>query len=123
VLSVIASIVLAAALIWSAVAKLRSPEATRRRTIALLGSTFGTAVARVLPFVELGVAVSLVVWSSWLPAAIAIALLLVFTVVLVRAQLRNLPCPCFGGGDHVVGSWALVRNGALLACAVLALGR
>jgi hypothetical protein len=122
-LSVIASIVLAAALIWSGVAKLRHFDSARRQTIALIGQRFGAVVGSVLPFVELGLAVLLVVWPSWIPAAIAIVLLLAFSAVLVRAHLRQLPCPCFGGGGDAVGTSALVRNGALLACAVLALGR
>jgi hypothetical protein len=124
VLSVIASTVLAAALIWSGVAKLRHFDSARRQTIALIGQRFGAVVGIVLPFVELGLAVLLVVWPSWIPAAIAIVLLLAFSAVLVRAHLRRLPCPCFGGaGGDPVGTSALVRNGALLACAVLALGR
>jgi hypothetical protein len=59
-------------------------------------------------------------WPGWLAAA----LLLVFTGVLVRAEVRHVPCPCFGSGSSArpVGSLAIVRNGVLLALAVLATG-
>src|SRR4029078_13033859 len=46
-LSVIASIVLAAALIWSGVAKLRHFDSARRQTIALIGPRVGAAVGSV----------------------------------------------------------------------------
>jgi hypothetical protein len=96
----------------------------RRATVALLGERFGRPVARALPFVELTVAVLLLVWWSAVPGVIAAVLLLAFTAVVVRAELRHLPCPCFGAAPDArpAGPAAVVRNAALLACAVLATG-
>jgi hypothetical protein len=51
-------------------------------------------------------------------------MLALFTVALVRAHARHVPCACFGAGaaDAPVGSWAVVRNGVLAALAALAIG-
>jgi hypothetical protein len=48
----------------------------------------------------------------------------VFTVALVRAQARHVPCACFGAGadDAPVGPASVVRNGVLAALAALAIG-
>jgi methylamine utilization protein MauE len=58
------------------------------------------------------------------PAVVAAILFGAFTVVVVRAQVRGLPCPCFGAGagaaDTETRPSALVRNGLLLGYAVLA---
>ena len=79
-----------------------------------------------MPVVELAVAIALLAaWSSPVPAYVALALLFAFTVVLVRAQLKHVPCPCFGAAGvatRPVGAPAIVRNGVLLALAVLATG-
>ena len=116
--------VLAAVLLVAAVAKLRRRAATRTQTVALLGAGSGRAIATVLPFIEIVIAVALVVWTSAVPGVVAAALLLAFTGVLLRAQARRLPCPCFGGagGGTPVGPAAIIRNAALVAYAVLATG-
>ncbi len=121
-ISFAARLVLAGALLVAAVAKLRAPGVTRRQTVALVGHAAGAGVAIVLPFVELVVAVILVAWWSAAPGVIAAALFGAFTVIVVRAQLRGVPCPCFGSASADVepGPWALVRNALLLAYAVLA---
>jgi hypothetical protein len=118
-----ARVVLAVVLAVAAVAKLRVRDATRTQTIALVGERYGGLVATSLPLVELALAVLLVAWWSSVPGVLAAALLVVFTCVLLRAQQRRVPCPCFGntrGGP--VGPFSIVRNGVLLAYAVLASG-
>jgi hypothetical protein len=115
-------VVLAIVLALAAVAKLRARATTRRQMVALLGDRAGGVVARVLPWVELLLAVLLVVWWSAVPGVLAAALLLVFTGVVVRANVRHLPCACFGGNasNAPPGASAIVRNAVLVALAVLA---
>jgi hypothetical protein len=119
-----ARVVLAAVLLIAAFAKLRRPSATRAQTVALIGARSGSAIAAVLPLVELAIAVALVVWATPVPGVVAAALLLAFTGVLLRAQVRRLPCPCFGSPSRAapVGPAAVVRNAVLIAYAVLATG-
>jgi hypothetical protein len=121
-ISFAARLVLAGVLLVAAIAKLRAPAIARRQTVALVGHRMGTGVAIALPFVELFVAVILVAWWSAAPGVIAAALFGGFTVIVVRAQLRGVPCPCFGSGsaDAEPGSWAVVRNALFLSYAVLA---
>ena len=120
--SLAARVVLAVALVLAAVAKLRAPEQVRMQTTELLGARYGDVVARGLPFVELAIAVSLVAWWTAVPGIAAAVLLVLFTLVLVRAQARRLPCPCFGAASRAdaVGPLAILRNGVLLAYAVRA---
>ena len=70
------------------------------------------------------VAALLVVLWTPLPGVVAVILLALFTVVLLRAQARHVPCLCFGASslDTPVGPAAVVRNGVLAALAVLAIG-
>jgi hypothetical protein len=121
--SAAARLVLAGVLAVAAFRKLRAPDVTRATTLTLLGERAGPVVARVLPFVELVVALALVVWWTPVPGVVAFVLLVGFTVVLVRAQTRQLPCPCFGGSrDTPVTGASILRNGLLAALAVLATG-
>jgi hypothetical protein len=121
-LSLAARLVLAGVLLVAAIAKMRAPEVTRRQAVALVGHAVGAGVALALPFGELAVAVLLVGWWSAVPGVIAAVLFGAFTVIVVRAQLRGVPCPCFGSGsaDAAPGPWALVRNALFLAYSVLA---
>ncbi len=120
--SLAARLVLAAMLALAAFAKLRSRATSREQTIALVGGATGPAVAAALPFVELAIAIALVVWWSAIPGVVALVLLLAFSAVVVRAQLRRLPCPCFGnaGRGGAAGPMSLVRNALFAAYAVLA---
>jgi hypothetical protein len=118
-----ARIVLAITFAFSALAKLRSwrtlPDDMRAFGIPANAAAF---VAIALPVAELGVAVTLVGWwsAAW-PAWIALAMLLLFTVMLVRAAAAHTPCPCFGSAHDVpAGPAGVVRNGVLLAVAALA---
>ncbi len=120
-----ARVVLALALAGAAVGKLRDREHVITQMDALLGARLGTIAAIGVPVAELAIAIALVaVPGSGLPTVAAVVLLLAFTVVLVRAQSQHVPCPCFGGGATAspVGPRAVLRNGVLLALAVLATG-
>lgn len=117
--------VLAAVLVWSAAAKLRDRRAVEPQLAALVGTGAGTSrmLAVALPVVELAVAAGLVLaLESVVPGLAAAALLVVFSAVLLRARPRHVPCPCFGAAtsEAPVGTRAVVRNGLLLALAVLA---
>ncbi len=109
----------AGVLIVAAVAKFRDLDTVRAQMRAL---NVPAAAAPVLPVVELGVAalVLLTNWGAWL----AVALFGVFTLNIVRALAkgRRDPCPCFGVNSAPMSTWALLRNGWLLALAVLATG-
>jgi uncharacterized membrane protein YphA (DoxX/SURF4 family) len=120
-----ARIVLAVTFLVAAVAKL----ANRQRVVAQMDDIFGPRAAPtaavVVPSVEIGLAVALLfATESALPAWIATCVLLVFTAVLIWAQARRVPCPCFGGGASArpVGPAAIVRNGVLLGLAVVGSG-
>jgi hypothetical protein len=120
-----ARIVLALALAGAALAKLRDREHVVAQMAALLGARLGTIAAAGVPIAELAIAIALVARpGSGLPGLAAVVLLLAFTVVLVRAQAQHVPCPCFGGGATAApaGPRAVLRNGVLLALAVLATG-
>jgi hypothetical protein len=128
-LALAARVVLAAVLAVSATAKLRSrvaftSEALQPQMGRLVGERFAPMIGPVLPPAELVVAVALVAWWSPVPGVVALGLIAAFTVVLVRAQARHVPCMCFGVSslDAPVGPASVVRNGLLGALAVLAIG-
>jgi hypothetical protein len=53
------------------------------------------AFATALPIIEIVIAVALLLlWTSALPGVVEAVVLLAFTGVLLRAQARQLPCPC-----------------------------
>jgi hypothetical protein len=123
-LALAARIVLAAALASSAIAKLRSLGAVRRQVATLVSERAAPLLAPLLPASELAVAVALVTWWIAVPGIVAIALLAMFTVVLVRAEARRVPCLCFGASklDTPVGPAGVIRNGILGALGVFAVG-
>ncbi len=120
-----ARVLLALTLVVAAVAKLRARDDARDGTGALVPAAVAPLVAGALPYVELALAALLLVWwSSPIPAVVAGVVILAFTVVVVRAQVRHLPCPCFGAASAArpAGALDVLRNGVLLALAVLATG-
>ncbi len=128
-LALAARVVLAAVLAAAALAKMRgraelTAQLARQQMGRLVGQAFAPVIEPVLPVAEIGVAVALVAWWSAVPGVVAFALIAAFTVVLVRAQSRHVPCVCFGTSSLVapVGPWAILRNGVLAALAVLATG-
>ena len=119
-----ARVVLVVTFVVSAVAKARAwrtlPGAMRAFGFP---PPFDRVVAYALPVIELALALALVAaWSSAWPAWLAVGLLGLFTVFVVRAAVRHTPCPCFGAASDATpaGPLTVLRNGALLALAVLA---
>jgi putative oxidoreductase len=83
----------------------------------LLPSSAVLAVARTIPFVELGLGLLLLLgWGLRYVAAASSLLLLVFFGVMVRTYHAGLQinCGCFGPGEQL-GIRTLVRDGLLLA--------
>src|SRR5690349_6968598 len=84
------------------------------------------AIAVGLPIAEIATAVTLVAFPhSPLPAIAAIALLVAFSGFLVRTTRYGEPCPCFGVvrvPQAATAANGIVRNGLLVALAVLATG-
>jgi len=115
--------VLAGALAVSAFAKLRSRVEVRQQIAAVVNDRLAPIIAPALPTAELVVAAALVAWWNPVPGVAALALLGTFTVVLVRAHARHVPCVCFGAArlDGPTGPASVLRNGVLAALAVLAI--
>lgn len=115
--------VVIAVVFWAAAtAKVIDPGRVARE-FDQLGIRRPDTAARVLPAVEFGVAVLLVA-VPWVGAAVALAVLVGFTVVLVRV-LRSgasLSCACFGAASsQPVSTVDVVRNVALVIAAGVAL--
>ena len=114
------ALLLAAIFGWAGAAKLRSADVTER-TFRAFGLAAPRTLARTVPLVELALAVGLVVVPGW-AAAVALAVLAAFTVVLVRAMRAGVDvgCGCFGTSRREPVSFVeVVRNG-LLACLAFA---
>jgi hypothetical protein len=126
-LAAAARIVVAVVLAVAALLKLRNREAlrTQLRDFGIPARSI-PGVAVLLPAVELATAVALVAFPrSGVPAGIAVFLLALFTAVVGvnLARGHRVPCPCFGvGGDAPISPRTMVRNGWLLAVAVLSTG-
>jgi hypothetical protein len=127
-LALAARIVVAAAFVVAAVQKLRALPAMRAQVqgFGVPGPLVGAAVA-VLPALELAIAAALIaVPYSWVPAFVAVGLLALFTGAVIGnlSRGRRPPCPCFGAGtsDVPISARSVVRNGWLLALAVVATG-
>jgi uncharacterized membrane protein YphA (DoxX/SURF4 family) len=117
-----AAVVLALTFVRAGVAKLLAPAPTRTSFVAL-GVPAAEAAARVVPAVELALAVALAVVPP-VGAAVALALLAFFTTFLagrLRTGVRA-PCGCFGAASAAeLSGLDLVRNGLLGALALAAL--
>lgn len=89
-------------------------------------SALAPALSWVLPIVEVGVTVTLLVPATRTAGAIvAVVMLSVFTGGVAANLLwgRRPPCACFGGGQgRPISGVTLVRNAVLVALAVLATG-
>lgn len=124
VAALVVVLTLVAVLLTSGVAKLRDRRATRDAFTALRvpGIVPADAGAAALPWVEITLAVLLLVApAGWLApvAVVVLALMLAYTVVIARALGFEEPvtCSCFGSlGRHEVDRTTLVRN--LLLCLV-----
>jgi thiol-disulfide isomerase/thioredoxin len=119
---------LSTVLLTSAVAKLMDARSTRDAFDALRvpGLVPAAAAARALPWIEMGLAVLLLVSpAGWLvPATVALVLLmLAYTWIVARALGFEEPvtCSCFGNlGRHEVDRTTLGRNVLLTALAGVA---
>jgi len=121
-LGMAAACVLAATFAWAGAAKLGQGQATAAG-FADLGLARPVALARIVPGVELALAVALLAVPA-AGAAIALLLLGCFSAVLVRTLQRGdeVRCACFGQAGGPPLSWVeLARNGLLGALALLAL--
>lgn len=117
----VAGVVVGLALVAAAVLKLIEGPAWLKQA-----ADMGVArpVAQVVPLVEIGVGVPLAaqLLKPW-PAIAGLALLGVFTVVILRRLLDGSrpPCGCFGyRSTRPLGAYHVARNIALLAAAVVA---
>jgi hypothetical protein len=119
-----ARVVLAVVLVVSATAKLRARVEVERSMGHHVGVRLAPLIGPVLPGFELAIAAALVAWWSPVPGVVALVMLAAFTIVLVRAQARHIPCLCFGAANVSVsaGPAGVVRNGVLAALAVFAIG-
>ncbi len=118
VAALVVVLTLSAVVATSGVAKLRDPRATRDAFDALRvpGVVPADAAARALPWVEVALAVALVLApAGWLlPVAVAVALLMLAYTALVAHALGSgepVTCSCFGTlGRHQVDRTTLARN-------------
>lgn len=129
-LSTLLRVVLTGVWAWAAVSKMGDPAASVRavRAYRLLPEWLAEGVGYGLPFLELGLAVLLLVGlATRAAAAVSAALLVVFLVGIVSAAARDLQieCGCFGvGGDLAAGqstayTGEIVRDSVLLVVSVL----
>jgi uncharacterized membrane protein YphA (DoxX/SURF4 family) len=127
-LALASRIVVAAAFVVAAVQKLRALPAMRAQVqgFGVPPPLVGASVV-VLPALELATAAALIAvpYSSF-PAFVALGLLAVFTGAVIGnlSRGRRPPCPCFGAAasDAPISARTVVRNGWLLALAVVGTG-
>jgi uncharacterized membrane protein YphA (DoxX/SURF4 family) len=123
-----ARIVVAAAFVVAAVQKLRALSQTRAQLAGFgVPGPLVSASVVVLPVAELVTAAALVALPrSSVPPFVAVGLLAVFTGAVIGnlSRGRRPPCPCFGAGtsDVPISGHTVLRNGWLLALAVVATG-
>jgi uncharacterized membrane protein YphA (DoxX/SURF4 family) len=122
VLAVIANVLLGAAFLWAGALKLVQGPSWSKQA-ADMGVR--REVALVVPYVEVVVGAATVsqLLRPW-PAVAALVLLLAYTVlILVRlADGDRPPCACFGSRSmRPLGAYHVLRNGALIALAVVAI--
>mgnify|MGYP002630009020 CR=1 FL=1 len=114
----LAAACLAAVLTWAGIAKARRPVETTRE-FRQLGLPAPAILARVVPIVELTVALVLVVEPGW-GGVLAFGLLAGFTALLVSIirSGRVISCGCFGStSNQPVTSTEVARNVVLLVLA------
>lgn len=112
------AVTLAATLIIAAAAKVRDPARTTGDFTAL-GLPSPAVLARLVPAVEIAVAIALLVVPGW-GAVAAFSLFVLFTALLISLVRSGQPiaCSCFGAISDEPVSWVEVaRNVVLLAAA------
>jgi hypothetical protein len=114
--------ILALALMWAAVAKAVSHEATAD-AFGSLGLRWPAGLSVVVPLAEVACAAALIV-APVVGAIAALFLLVAFSAVLVSVIRRGVPvsCACFGAvsaePDRPVSWGSVARNGGLIALAL-----
>ena len=121
VVAIVASVIVGLAFVAAGVFKLVDGPAWPTQA-ADMG--VGRPLALLVPWVELVVGAVLVsqLLRPW-PAVVALAILVVFTVIIVRRLLDGSrpPCACYGSrSSRPLGPVDVVRNGVLLALAAVA---
>ncbi len=126
VASLLARVALAVVFVVASVTKFRDPVGTRQGVSDLVSPRLAP-FSLALPIVELIVAVGLLLTPRpWRDVAsyVALALLLVFTALILRAmRLKHPPaCHCFGASSaQPVGSPMVIRNIAFVVLALVSL--
>ena len=121
-----ARLVIALVFVAAAVGKVRDPNGTRQgaRDLGVPERSAGPT-ARALPIVEAAIAALVLVPATHrIGAAFAVVLLASFTVAIAGTMRtgRRPVCHCFGAvTGRPIGPDTLVRNGALIVLAVVAL--
>ncbi|HEY6749103.1 MAG TPA: MauE/DoxX family redox-associated membrane protein [Mycobacteriales bacterium] len=121
-----ARLLLAVTWAWAAVAKMGDPAASLRavRAYQVLPEWLAQGVGYGLPFLELGLAVLLLIGLATRAAAVvSSALLVVFLTGIVSAAVRGLQieCGCFGGGGQLGAGQSTAYTGEILRDAGLLL--
>jgi protein-disulfide isomerase/uncharacterized membrane protein YphA (DoxX/SURF4 family) len=114
-----ARLLLAGTWAWAAVAKMGDPAASVRavRAYRILPEWLAQGVGYGLPFLELGLAVLLLIGLATRAAAVlSAALLVVFLAGIVSAAVRGLQieCGCFGGGGQLGAGQSTAYTGEIL---------
>jgi methylamine utilization protein MauE len=126
VLSTVASSALALLFGWAGLAKLVRAERWRQDLMRYrLPRLVRASAFLLLPWVELSVVVGLITGARAEGAAIALGLMLAFSVAILRARLlqqgNKLGCGCFGGSALLDYRVMLLRNAAMVALLVFVL--
>ena len=132
--TLVARVVLAGVWAWAGLAKIADPDAATRavRAYDLFPEVLVKPIAWGLPFVELGLALLLLIGLACRPAAWVSAVLFVAFIAMIGsawARGLSIDCGCFGGGGATSGvdgaryAQEMVRDLALLGLALfVALG-
>lgn len=102
----------------SGIAKLKMGSQEFARLILgyrLTNTTVSQVIGRVLPWIEIGLAIALATGIAHpIPSWAAATLLIVFSIAMVPSLLskRKAECGCFGSKDYI--SWHLVIRNLLL---------
>lgn len=122
----IASLLLALALGWAAVAKLLDLAQWKTALASYALPEVVERPARVaVPVAEIAIAVTLLALSPRAGAAASLAVLALFSLAIVRARSEQgdrLPCGCFGGTRERHYKTMMARNAGLGILAAIVLG-
>jgi hypothetical protein len=126
-LSITAPFLVAVVLVWSAIGKLRDPTSASEgfTALAVPAALSRPWMVRAHPWVEIALAVLLLVGAGWLGvvgAVGALALMLAYLALVARAVQRgdDVDCACFGAwGPGRVTMRTVWRNGWLVVMAGL----